>query len=57
MTGAELVALIAVIGTTLGGVLTTLFHSRCKTINACFGCLSCEREVLHEQDINNNNSV
>lgn len=52
--GAELVALIAVIGTTLGGILTTLFHSRCKTINACFGCLKCDREVLNETEINNN---
>ena len=51
MTGAELVALIAVIGTTTGGILTTLFHSRCKTINACWGCLTCQRDVLNETEI------
>jgi len=54
MTGAELVALIAVIGTTAGGILTTCFHSRCKNINCCRGTILCEREVLQEQALENN---
>jgi hypothetical protein len=50
MSGAELVALIAVIGTTTGGILTTLFHSRCSKIICCWGCLNCDREVLNENE-------
>jgi len=50
MVGAELVALIAVIGSTLSGILTTLFHSRCSKIRCCGeeGCISCDREVMNE---------
>jgi hypothetical protein len=55
MTGAELVALIAVIGTTAGGILTTLFHSRCSKIICCWGCLNCDRQVLNETEIENDN--
>ena len=50
MTGAELVALIAVIGTTVGGILTTLFHSRCSKIICCWGCLNCDREVMKSEN-------
>jgi hypothetical protein len=50
MTGAELVALIAVIGTTIGGILTTLFHSRCSKIICCWGCLNCDREVMNSEN-------
>ena len=53
MSGAELVALIAVIGTTTGGILTTLFHSRCSKIMCCWGCLNCDREVLNENENEN----
>jgi hypothetical protein len=53
MAGAELVALIAVIGTTLSGILTTLFHSRCSKIRCCGaeGWVSCDREVMNETEI------
>ena len=51
MTGAELVALIAVIGTTLSGILTTLFHSRCSKIRCCGDCVNCDREVLPPEEV------
>ena len=53
MAGAELVALIAVIGTTLSGILTTLFHSRCSKIRCCGaeGWVSCDREVMNETEM------
>lgn len=54
MSGAELVALIAVIGTTTGGILTTLFHSRCSKIVCCWGCLNCDREVMNQENDNLN---
>jgi len=50
MTGAEMVALIAVIGTTLSGILTTLFHSRCSKIRCCGDCINCDREVIHDRN-------
>jgi bacterioferritin-associated ferredoxin len=50
MTGAEMVALIAVVGTTLSGILTTLFHSRCSKIRCCGDCINCDREVIHERE-------
>jgi len=50
MTGAEMVALIAVIGTTLSGILTTLFHSRCSKIRCCWDCINCDREIIHEKE-------
>tara|TARA_R110000824_G_scaffold75694_1_gene191913 strand:- start:295 stop:471 length:177 start_codon:yes stop_codon:yes gene_type:complete len=49
MMGGELVALISVIGITLSGVLTTLFHSRCSTIRCCGTGIVCEREVVEEE--------
>ena len=50
MTGAEMVALIAVVGTTLSGILTTLFHSRCSKIRCCWDCINCDRQVIHQKD-------
>lgn len=59
MTGAELVALIAVIGTSLSGCLTTLFHSRCSKIKMCG--MECDREVIHskeeQQELNEENKL
>lgn len=43
MSGAELVALIAVLGSTFSGILTTLFHSRCSHIRGCG--IECDREI------------
>ncbi len=43
-----MVALIAVVGTTLSGILTTLFHSRCSKIRC--GCIECDREIIHEKE-------
>ena len=54
MSGAELVALIAVIGTTTGGILTTLFHSRCSKVLCCWGCINLDRDVLNEENDNLN---
>lgn len=45
---STLIALVAVIGTTLSGILTTLFHSRCKTIK-CWG-VECNREIIHTKE-------
>jgi len=45
-----MVALIAVVGTTLSGILTTLFHSRCSKIRCCGDCINCDREVIHEKN-------
>ena len=44
----EIIALVAVIGTTVSGILTTLFHSRCSKIN-CWG-ITCDREVKHSKE-------
>jgi len=59
MTGGELVAVIAVCGTVLTGLVTAIFHgssmSRCKTID-CF-CFKCEREVLQNEELYNQNRV
>ena len=50
MTGPEMVALIAVVGSTCSGILTTLFHSRCSKIRCCWDCINCDREIIHEKD-------
>ena len=44
----EVIALVAVIGTTLSGILTTLFASRCSKIR-CWG-VECDREVKHTKE-------
>ena len=43
-----LIALVAVIGTTISGILTTLFHSRCSNIKT--PCITCEREIQHSKE-------
>ena len=48
MEGGSLIALVAVIGTTISGILTTLFHSRCKTIKCCGA--ECNREIIHTKE-------
>jgi bacterioferritin-associated ferredoxin len=50
MTGGEIVAIVAVAGSTLTGILTTLFHSRCSKIRCCGDCINCDREVMKEKD-------
>tara|TARA_R110001592_G_scaffold195998_2_gene443701 strand:+ start:44 stop:217 length:174 start_codon:yes stop_codon:yes gene_type:complete len=55
MTGAELVALIAVIGTSLSGCLTTLFHSRCSKIKCCG--VECDREVINSKEEEENQQL
>jgi hypothetical protein len=51
MSGAEIIAIISVSATSLGGLLTALFHSmslsRCSEIGCC-GC-RCKRDVLSEE--------
>jgi len=51
MSGAEIIAIISVSATSLGGLLTSLFHamslSRCSEIGCC-GC-RCKRDVLSEE--------
>tara|TARA_R110000772_G_scaffold13867_4_gene40562 strand:- start:826 stop:1035 length:210 start_codon:yes stop_codon:yes gene_type:complete len=51
MFGAEVIAIISVSATSVGGLLTALFHSlslsRCSEI-ACCGCM-CKRQVLSEE--------
>lgn len=58
MTG-ELVAVIAICGTVLTGLITAIFPgssmSRCKKID-CF-CFKCEREVLKNEELYNQNRV
>lgn len=44
----EIIGLVAIIGTTISGILTTLFHSRCSHIKCC--CIECDREVIHTQE-------
>jgi len=44
----EIIALVAVIGTTVSGILTTLFASRCSKIR-CWG-IECDREVKHSKE-------
>ena len=38
-----IIPLVSVIGITLSGVLTTLFHSRCVKVSCCWGGLKCNR--------------
>jgi len=62
MTGGELVAILAISGTIITGIIQQVFHgtslSRCKNID-CF-CFKCEREVLKDEslynDTNNTNT-
>jgi len=42
------ISLVAVIGTTISGILTTLFHSRCSKIKCCG--MECDREVIHTKE-------
>jgi len=53
MTGGEIVAIIALSGTVLTGLVTAIFHgssmSRCKTIDCC--CFKCERDVLQNEEL------
>ena len=44
----ELIGLVAIVGTTLTGILTTLFSSRCSYIKC--GCVECNREVQHTKE-------
>jgi len=44
----EIIALVAVIGTTLSGILTTLFASRCSKIKCCG--MECDREIIHSKE-------
>jgi len=57
MTGGEIVAIIALTGTVITGLVQAVFHgtslSRCKTVN-CF-CFKCEREVLQDESLYKNN--
>ena len=46
--GPEIIGLVAIIGTTLSGILTTLFHSRCSKIK-CWG-VECERDIIHTKE-------
>jgi hypothetical protein len=62
MTGGEIVAIIALTGTVITGLVQAIFHgtslSRCKTVDCC--CFKCEREVLQDETLylnNNNNDV
>ena len=50
MVGAELIGIIAVVGTTISSILVTLFHSRCKTVRMCWGCADCERDIIHGEE-------
>ena len=50
MTGGEIVGIVAVVGSTLTGILTTLFHSRCSKIRCCGDCINCDREIIHDKD-------
>jgi len=49
----DIVALVSVIGITLSGVLTTLFGSRCKHIDCCWGGIVCERKLKDDNDTDN----
>ena len=46
----DIVALVSVIGITVSGVLGTLFTSRCKHVNCCWGCIDCERKLKDDHD-------
>ena len=46
--GPEVISLVAVIGTTVSGILTTLFASRCSKIKCCG--MECDREVIHTKE-------
>ena len=46
--GPEVISLVAVIGTTVSGILTTLFASRCSKIKCCG--MECDREVMHTKE-------
>ena len=46
----ELIGLVAIIGTTITGILTTLFTSRCSNIRLCCGFIECDREIKHTKE-------
>lgn len=60
---AELIAVISVSGSVLATLITTIFTSmslsRCRNINCCYSCISCDREVVKDeivaQALENNN--
>ena len=58
MVSGELVSVIAISGSILTGLVTAVFHgtslSRCKTVD-CF-CFKCERAVLQNEDLYNQNN-
>ena len=62
MNGGEIVAIMAISGSVITGLVQAIFHgtslSRCKTIACC--CMRCEREVIQDESIylndNNNNN-
>ena len=62
MNGGEIVAIMAISGSVITGLVQAIFHgtslSRCKTIACC--CMRCEREVLKDEglynDTNNTNN-
>jgi hypothetical protein len=50
---AELIAVISVSGSVLATLITTIFTSmslsRCRNINCCYSCISCDREVVKDE--------
>jgi hypothetical protein len=42
-------AVIAMSGA-ISGILMVVWKSRCKTINLCYGCAKCDRDVLKEEN-------
>ena len=44
----EIIGIVAIIGTSISGILTTLFHSRCSKIRCCG--MECDREIIHNKD-------
>jgi hypothetical protein len=50
MLGGEIVAIISVSIAGCATLLTTCFHSRCVTIDWCWGGIKCTRKVIDDEN-------
>ena len=50
MLGGEIVAIISVSIAGVSTLLSTCFHSRCIAINWGWGCITCTRRLMDEDD-------
>ena len=53
MIGESIIITTVVAGVGLLSLIAKLLYSsKCKDVNLCFGCIKCQRDTIHEQEIN-----